>query len=89
MPSTDLYDPEIIKETSGIKYLVTWVIIPAPSPTEAIYLYVTYTPTASIDITILDIRNKYVWLFSIATALAGAMLVLIPIVVKRDIYDHS
>jgi hypothetical protein len=89
IPSTDLHDPDVITETSGVKYLATWVVIPAPSPKEAVYLYITYTPTASIDSTILPIKEKYIWLFSFATALAVAMLILIPIVIKRDIYDHS
>ena len=88
VPSTDIHNPEVIVETNGTKYLVTWVIVPAPSPKEALYLYITYTPTASIDISILAIRNKYVWLFSLATALTGVMLILIPMVIRRDIYDH-
>jgi hypothetical protein len=87
-PSTDINSPYILTSANNTKYLATWVIIPTPFPSKAVYLYMTFTPTASIDVSIVEIKNRYVWLFSIATTLAGVMLVLIPMVIKRDIYDH-
>jgi hypothetical protein len=87
-PSINLSAPYILTGADGVKYLATWVIIPTPVPSKAIYLYMAFTPTASIDTAILEIKNRYIWLFGFATALAGIMLVLIPMVIKRDIYDH-
>jgi hypothetical protein len=71
--------PIIVNRGDGTKFLVTWVIIPSPDPKIAQYVFIVYTPTANLDVSIKDTREKYVWLFSGATLLAGMVLILIPI----------
>jgi hypothetical protein len=78
-------EPSIITQFNGYKYLVTWTIIPAPNPFTAKYLYVVFTPTSTITGMLTSLRWKYIWLFSGATMLAGVVLVIIPIVVRRCI----
>ena len=83
-PSADAKNPSIVKEQTGSKYLVTWVIIPTPLPENARYIYMTFTPTSSIDSAVENIQDKYTVLFALATLLAGLMLVLVPIVISRN-----
>lgn len=80
---TNDYTPEILLFNNNIKYLVTWVIIPEPTPGGAKYLYVTFTPSTALSFSLEAMRGKYIILFSCAVLVAGMMLILIPLTVKR------
>jgi hypothetical protein len=75
--------PYIVEAKDGVRYLLTWVIIPEPAAGMAKYVYFTLTPTTSLSGRIDDLKAKYVWLFSGSALLSGMMLVLIPIIIKR------
>jgi hypothetical protein len=77
------YTPEIVIFNNHIKYLITWVIIPEPIPGGAKYLYVAFTPATELAFSLEAARGKYTILFSGSILLAGIMLVLIPLTVKR------
>jgi hypothetical protein len=81
--TTNDLSPTIITQRNGLRYLLTWVIIPAPNSKDAEFLCLVFTPTTTIDDLVASTKLRYIWLFSGATALSGIMLVLIPLVLRK------
>jgi hypothetical protein len=65
------------------EYLLVWTIIPAPTPNEADYVYFTLTPTEDLMGRLASLKNEYTILFAFCTLMAGVLLILIPLTVKR------
>lgn len=67
----------------GQEALLVWVLVPAPIPESVDYIYYSFVPTYTIMWRVNEIRNNYLILFTISAGLAGAFLMILPILMKR------
>jgi len=75
--------PVVITRTDGVRYLISWVIIPEPTPNGAKFVYIVFTFTSSFTFSLDAIRDNYTIVFVLAVLLAGMMLILIPSMIKK------
>lgn len=65
------------------QYLLTWVIVPRPSPDAARYIYCSLTPSKIIVADLHDMELQYRTLFIATLGLLASLFLLIPLTFRR------